>query len=149
MIGLTLSSDGLPLRIRVALSSVNAILFFPFIVFALLLQLPPFRKSEPGSHDGHSAPSPLRRMPSLLSRQEFSIFFPRRLLPTGDVWSVAQTSGHRQVLITLLHVRVCPVAVGCRLNERYQELYQRTKERLLAMPKGKQFDFSEAQIFGR
>ena len=41
------------------------------------------------------------------------------------------------------------MGVGCRLNERYQELYQRTKERLLAMPKGKQFDFSEAQIFGR
>ncbi|CAM9783398.1 unnamed protein product, partial [Ectocarpus sp. 6 AP-2014] len=36
-----------------------------------------------------------------------------------------------------------------RLNERYQELYQGTKDRLLAMPKGKQFDFSEAQIFGR
>lgn len=36
-----------------------------------------------------------------------------------------------------------------RLNERYQELYQSTKDRLLAMPKGKQFDFSEAQIFGR
>lgn len=36
-----------------------------------------------------------------------------------------------------------------RVNERYQELYQTTKDRLLAMPKGKQFDFSEAQIFGR
>lgn len=36
-----------------------------------------------------------------------------------------------------------------RVNERYQELYQSAKDRLLAMPKGKQFDFSEAQIFGR
>ncbi|CAM9375389.1 unnamed protein product, partial [Choristocarpus tenellus] len=36
-----------------------------------------------------------------------------------------------------------------RLNEKYQEQYQIAKDRLLATPKGRQFDFSEAQIFGR
>ncbi|CAM9238946.1 unnamed protein product, partial [Discosporangium mesarthrocarpum] len=36
-----------------------------------------------------------------------------------------------------------------RLNEKYQEQYQITKDRLLTNPKGRQFDFSKAQIFGR
>lgn len=36
-----------------------------------------------------------------------------------------------------------------RLNECYQEQYRLTKDKLLTMPKGKQFDFSETQIFGK
>jgi dynein heavy chain len=36
-----------------------------------------------------------------------------------------------------------------RLNEAYQEKYRVTKDKLLTLPKGKQFDFSETQIFGR
>ncbi|PHJ15737.1 dynein gamma flagellar outer, partial [Cystoisospora suis] len=36
-----------------------------------------------------------------------------------------------------------------RLNEAYHEHYRITKDKLLTMPKGKQFDFSEHQIFGR
>ena len=36
-----------------------------------------------------------------------------------------------------------------RLNEIYQEQYRITKDKLLTMPKGKQFDFSETQIFGK
>jgi len=36
-----------------------------------------------------------------------------------------------------------------RLNEMYQEQYRITKDKLLTMPKGKQFDFSETQIFGK
>ena len=36
-----------------------------------------------------------------------------------------------------------------RLNETYQEQYRLTKDKLLTMPKGKQFDFSETQIFGK
>jgi len=36
-----------------------------------------------------------------------------------------------------------------RLNEEYQESYRQTKETLLTLPKGKQFDFSETFIFGR
>ena len=36
-----------------------------------------------------------------------------------------------------------------RLNEEYQEQYRITKEKLMTMPKGKQFDFSETQIFGK
>ena len=63
--------------------------FFPFIssipstsyyiTFALLLQLPAFRNSGPGSHSGRSSlPPPLRcEMPSSLSRKELSIFSPR------------------------------------------------------------------------
>lgn len=35
-----------------------------------------------------------------------------------------------------------------QLNETYQETYRLTKDKLLTMPKGKQFDFSETQIFG-
>ena len=35
------------------------------------------------------------------------------------------------------------------LNEAYQEHYRATKQNLEAQPKGKQFDFSENQIFGR
>jgi dynein heavy chain len=38
---------------------------------------------------------------------------------------------------------------GClKLNEIYQDQYRQTKEKLMAQPKGKQFDFSENQIFG-
>jgi dynein heavy chain len=36
-----------------------------------------------------------------------------------------------------------------KLNEVYQEQYRETKETLLTLPKGKQFDFSETLIFGR
>jgi len=36
-----------------------------------------------------------------------------------------------------------------RLNDVYQEQYRATKETLLTLPKGKQFDFSETLIFGR
>eukprot|EP01042_Synura_sphagnicola_P000006 gene6-7_t len=36
-----------------------------------------------------------------------------------------------------------------QLNEEYQEQYRSTKEKLMTMPKGKQFDFSETQIFGK
>ena len=36
-----------------------------------------------------------------------------------------------------------------RLNEFYQEQYRATKDKLLTMPAGRQFDFSEAQIFGK
>ena len=36
-----------------------------------------------------------------------------------------------------------------QLNESYQENYRITKEKMLAAPKGKQFDFSEMQIFGK
>eukprot|EP01038_Epipyxis_sp_PR26KG_P006437 gene6437-8857_t len=36
-----------------------------------------------------------------------------------------------------------------QLNEQYQEQYRLTKEKLMTMPKGKQFDFSETQIFGK
>ena len=36
-----------------------------------------------------------------------------------------------------------------KLNEAYQEQYRLTKDRLLTMPKGKQFDFNETQIFGK
>eukprot|EP00820_Chromera_velia_P029268 Cvel_12266.t1-p1 / transcript=Cvel_12266.t1 / gene=Cvel_12266 / organism=Chromera_velia_CCMP2878 / gene_product=Dynein gamma chain, flagellar outer arm, putative / transcript_product=Dynein gamma chain, flagellar outer arm, putative / location=Cvel_scaffold794:55107-67642(+) / protein_length=1727 / sequence_SO=supercontig / SO=protein_coding / is_pseudo=false len=35
------------------------------------------------------------------------------------------------------------------LNEAYQEQYRVTKDKLLTLPKGKQFDFSDTQIFGR
>eukprot|EP00941_MAST-03F_sp_MAST-3F-sp1_P001388 g1388.t1 len=36
-----------------------------------------------------------------------------------------------------------------KLNEMYQEHYRLTKDKLLTMPKGKQFDFSEQAIFGK
>lgn len=36
-----------------------------------------------------------------------------------------------------------------KMNEAYQEQYRVTKDKLLTLPKGKQFDFSETLIFGR
>jgi dynein heavy chain len=36
-----------------------------------------------------------------------------------------------------------------KLNDAYQKQYQETKETLLSLPKGKQFDFPETLIFGR
>ena len=55
---------------------------FPYhlLHFSQLLQLPPIHNSDPASHSGHSSPpSSLRCVPSLLSRKESDIFFPRRL----------------------------------------------------------------------
>ncbi|KAJ8610701.1 hypothetical protein CTAYLR_005659 [Chrysophaeum taylorii] len=36
-----------------------------------------------------------------------------------------------------------------KLNEFYQEQYRVTKDKLMTMPRGKQFDFAEPQIFGK
>ena len=36
-----------------------------------------------------------------------------------------------------------------KLNEAYQEQYRITKDKLFSMPKGKQFEFNEMQIFGQ
>lgn len=36
-----------------------------------------------------------------------------------------------------------------QLNEEYQEQYRITKDKLMMNPKGRQFDFSETQIFGK
>jgi dynein heavy chain len=36
-----------------------------------------------------------------------------------------------------------------QINEEYQDQYRLTKEKLMTTPKGKQFDFSETQIFGK
>lgn len=36
-----------------------------------------------------------------------------------------------------------------KLNHEYQRQYAITKEKLMTMPKGKQFDFSESSIFGK
>ncbi|KAF1322417.1 Dynein heavy chain, outer arm, partial [Globisporangium splendens] len=44
----------------------------------------------------------------------------------------------------LIDLEVC-----LKLNEAYQEQYRLTKDKLLTMPKGKQFAFSETQIFGK
>ena len=42
------------------------------------------------------------------------------------------------------HLDVC-----LKLNESYQEQYNLTKNKLMTLPKGKQFDFNESLIFGR
>ena len=44
----------------------------------------------------------------------------------------------------VVHLEAC-----LKLNEAYQEQYRLTKDKLLTQPKGKQFDFSETQIFGK
>ncbi|RHY37518.1 hypothetical protein DYB25_000117 [Aphanomyces astaci] len=36
-----------------------------------------------------------------------------------------------------------------KLNEAYQQQYRATKDKLFSMPKGKQFEFNEMQIFGK
>ena len=45
---------------------------------------------------------------------------------------------------------VLEVIESClQLNEEYQDQYRITKDKLMLMPKGRQFDFSETQIFGK
>ena len=45
---------------------------------------------------------------------------------------------------------VLEVIESClQLNEEYQDQYRITKDKLILMPKGRQFDFSETQIFGK
>lgn len=36
-----------------------------------------------------------------------------------------------------------------KLNKEYKDCYKETKEKVVDMPKGKTFDFSETQIFGK
>ena len=57
--------------------------------------------------------------------------------PSEDLWN-------RQPAPLLAALEEC-----LRLNEAYQEQYRLTKDKLLTMPKGKQFDFSETQIFSK
>ena len=46
--------------------------------------------------------------------------------------------------------KLIPVLTTCiELNQAYQKQYEITKERLQNMPKGKQFEFSINQIFGK
>ena len=46
--------------------------------------------------------------------------------------------------------KLIPVLKSCiELNKAYQKQYEITKERLMNMPKGKQFEFSPNQIFGK
>jgi dynein heavy chain len=46
--------------------------------------------------------------------------------------------------------KLIPVLRSCiELNKAYQKQYEITKERLMNMPKGKQFEFSPNQIFGK
>jgi dynein heavy chain len=46
--------------------------------------------------------------------------------------------------------KLIPVLKSCiELNKAYQHQYEITKERLMNMPKGKQFEFSPNQIFGK
>lgn len=46
--------------------------------------------------------------------------------------------------------KLIPVLGSCiELNKAYQKQYEITKERLMNMPKGKQFEFSPNQIFGK
>lgn len=48
------------------------------------------------------------------------------------------------------HTNILTKIESClQLNEQYQDQYRLVKEKLMAMPKGKQFDFSETQIFGK
>ncbi len=44
---------------------------------------------------------------------------------------------------------IANLELSLKMNESFQENYRLTKEKLLALPKGKQFDFSETLIFGR
>jgi dynein heavy chain, axonemal len=44
---------------------------------------------------------------------------------------------------------VLSLEASLQLNEVYQEQYRLVKDKLLTMPKGKQFDFNEQQIFGK
>ncbi|CAJ1345300.1 unnamed protein product [Effrenium voratum] len=51
---------------------------------------------------------------------------------------------HKDPLVLIKNLWSC-----IRLNEEYQEYYRQTKDTLMTLPKGKQFDFSETLIFGR
>ena len=54
--------------------------------------------------------------------------------------------------VTVESLPVDPVTDGkscIDLNNTYQKQYKLTKERLMSMPKGKQFEFSPNQIFGK
>jgi dynein heavy chain len=57
--------------------------------------------------------------------------------PADKIWD-------RDLTVLLEIVEKC-----LQLNEQYQELFRQTKEKLLLTPKGRQFDFSETQIFGK
>lgn len=47
-------------------------------------------------------------------------------------------------------VSLIEVLSNCiKLNREYKDCYKETKEKVVDMPKGKTFDFSETQIFGK
>lgn len=59
----------------------------------------------------------------------------------GEVlWESAQYPAHELI----------PMLQSCMaLNEAYQKQYEQTRQRLMKMPKGKQFEFSTIAIFGK
>ena len=50
----------------------------------------------------------------------------------------------KDLTVTLESIEKC-----LQMNEEYQDQYRVIKEKLMTTPKGKQFDFSESQIFGK
>ena len=94
------------------LISLYSVLFFfiPFIILALLSRSLPVVSQIRGHIAGPPPLSPLRYVPSFLSREEVSIFFPRRLasnctytwyrvLPTRNAKHVQTLEGTRQEAI--------------------------------------------------
>lgn len=57
---------------------------------------------------------------------------------------------HHEALWEREPQHIIPMLEFClKLNDAYHEQYRITKERLVAIPKGKQLDVSEQDIFGR
>ena len=57
---------------------------------------------------------------------------------------------HHEQLWEREPIKIIPMLQYClRLNDAYHEQYRMTRQRLLAIPKGKQLDVSEQDIFGR
>ena len=70
---------------RTRLKRIFWAFFFPipFIIFALLVLLPPSRNSDPGSHSRFFSPLPIMvRALHFFREKKFSTFFPRRLAST-------------------------------------------------------------------
>jgi dynein heavy chain len=88
----------------------------------------------------------------MISRCKYMILNFRRI-GRGDVIKKGQENKDEQALWDYEQFppeELIPMLQSCiNLNNAYQQQYDQTKQRLMKMPKGKQFEFSTNQIFGK
>ena len=97
----------------------NFFFFIPSIILAPLSRSLPVVTQIQGHIAGPPPPSPLRHVPSFLSREEVSIFFPRRLASNctySRCWALSAVGPF--FFVAFLQIKSNIITVGIKLKEK-------------------------------